>query len=102
LPEGAAVYRGFGTADGMDTPVGTGGGEPTAWRAHDGRLWFANAAGVAVVDPSRIETSAPARPVYVERLLADREPRDVPEPRRLDEAVANVQMLRGLQPICAS
>jgi ligand-binding sensor domain-containing protein len=64
-------YRAFGSADGMETPVGTGDGQPTAFRGRDGRLWFSSATGLAVVDPRRVEVSTMPPPVYVERLVAD-------------------------------
>jgi ligand-binding sensor domain-containing protein len=76
-----SIYRSFGTADGMDTPVGTGGGQPTAARSPDGRLWFATATGVAMVDPANLEVDTTLPPVYVERLLADRRPMDLRDPR---------------------
>jgi ligand-binding sensor domain-containing protein len=81
--QGLSRYRAFGSADGMETPVGTGDGQPTAFRGRDGRLWFANAAGLAVVDPARIEVSTVPPPVYVERMVADGVPVDLLGPRRL-------------------
>ena len=68
-----SIYRSFGTADGMDSPVGTGGGQPTASRSPDGRLWFATATGVAMVEPATLELDAALPPVYVERIVADRQ-----------------------------
>jgi ligand-binding sensor domain-containing protein len=69
----AGLYHSFGTADGMETPVGVGDGEPTAFRGRDGRLYFTTAGGLAVVDPSKIQLNAPPPRVYVERLRADHE-----------------------------
>jgi ligand-binding sensor domain-containing protein len=68
---GEAIYRSFGIAEGMDTPVGTGGGQPSAWRARDGRLWFTSATGLTVIDPSRLDEAEYQAPIYVERLLVD-------------------------------
>ena len=69
-----SVYRSYGTADGMDTPVGVGGGQPSAWRGRDGRLWFTTATGVAVVDPRRISMDTFVPPVQVTEIRADRRP----------------------------
>ena len=86
------LYRSFGTGDGMETPVCVGDGQPTTFRGRDGRLYFATAGGVAVVDPSRIETvSSPPR-VYVERLVADQQAVDLGGARRLAAGTRNVQL----------
>ena len=42
-----------------------------AFRASDGRIWFATAKGAAVVDPARVSTDAPAPPVLIETLTVD-------------------------------
>ena len=89
---GRAVYRAFGTADGMDSPVGTGAGQPTAWRSRDGRLWFATATGVAVVDPARVETPTSKTPIYIERLAADRHVVDLGGARRLPAGTREVEL----------
>jgi signal transduction histidine kinase/ligand-binding sensor domain-containing protein len=42
----------FGTDDGMDAPETNGGRtHPGAWKARDGRIWFAMSRGAAVIDP---------------------------------------------------
>jgi len=87
-----SIYRSFGTADGMDSPVGTGGGQPTAARSPDGRLWFATAAGVAMVDPANLETDASLPPVYVDQLMADRHPIDLKSDRRLAAGTRDVAL----------
>jgi ligand-binding sensor domain-containing protein len=89
--QGPTIFRSFGTADGMDTPVGTGGGVPSAWRSRDGRLWFSTATGVAVVDPSRIESDTFRAPVYIEALVADRQPVDLKKPARLQPGTRDVE-----------
>jgi ligand-binding sensor domain-containing protein len=88
----SSMYRAFGAADGMETPVGTGGGEPTAFRGRDGRMWFATASGVAVVDPSRIDRTTPQRPVYIDHLLADRQPVDLKGTRRLPAGTRDLEL----------
>jgi diguanylate cyclase (GGDEF)-like protein len=42
----------FGRNDGMPTAQCNGATQPSAWRARDGRLWFATARGLAEVDPA--------------------------------------------------
>jgi len=84
--------RVFGTADGMDSSVGTGGGVPTAFRTRDGRLAFATATGVAVVDPARIEIDAYVPPVYVERLVADHKPMEIRGVPRLAPGTRDVEL----------
>ncbi len=63
--------RVFGTADGMKSAECVGGPSPSAFRARDGRLWFATIEGAAVIDPARIPQNGLPPPVFVERLLAD-------------------------------
>ena len=43
----------LGVSDGMRSPECNGGGQPSAWKASDGRLWFATIDGVVVLDPRR-------------------------------------------------
>lgn len=54
----------FGRSDGMASDQCNGASAPAAWRAHDGRLWFATAGGLSVVDPRALGPLAP-RPVPV-------------------------------------
>lgn len=60
-----------GTADGLRDPECNGGVQPAGLRGRDGRLWFATASGVAVVDPLRVGDGRPAPPVAVESVQAD-------------------------------
>ncbi|MEP6907913.1 MAG: two-component regulator propeller domain-containing protein, partial [Pseudoxanthomonas sp.] len=64
----------FGTEDGMRTIETVGGSQPSAWRAHDGRLWFPTIRGVVVVDPARLQFSARAPAATVEQMLVDEAP----------------------------
>src|SRR5207253_1641845 len=59
----------YGTADGMITREGSGGGHPAALRSHDGRLWFATIQGAAVIDPEAIRTNRQPPPVVIEQIL---------------------------------
>jgi signal transduction histidine kinase/ligand-binding sensor domain-containing protein len=44
---------------------------PTATKAADGRLWFATADGVAVIDPRRLPMNAVPPPVVIQSVTAD-------------------------------
>jgi len=78
----------------MDTPVGAGGGAPTAWRGADGTLYFTTVLGIAIVDPTSIEEETYRAPIYVEGLLADR--RSIPvapnEPPHLTPGTRDVEV----------
>lgn len=73
----------FGEADGMKSSETNAGSQPSAWRAHDGRLWFATIRGVVVVDPTRLSLSHRQRTAQVEQLLADEVNIDLTAPARL-------------------
>jgi signal transduction histidine kinase/streptogramin lyase len=60
----------FDTSDGLRTTETLFGNSP-GFRGADGRLWFATARGVSVVDPARIVTDTPAPEVRIERLTVD-------------------------------
>jgi signal transduction histidine kinase/ligand-binding sensor domain-containing protein len=61
----------FDTSDGLRTTEILLSTHP-GFRAQDGRLWFATAKGVAVVDPARVSVDTPAPAVVIERLAVDR------------------------------
>lgn len=61
----------FGKADGMKSISLSGGTQPNAWRAHDGRLWFPTERGVVVVDPARLKPDDQAPKSRVEQMIAD-------------------------------
>jgi signal transduction histidine kinase/ligand-binding sensor domain-containing protein len=62
----------FDSSDGLRTTEALLSNSP-GFRAADGRLWFATAKGVAVIDPRRISTDEPAPPARVEKLTVDGE-----------------------------
>jgi diguanylate cyclase (GGDEF)-like protein len=61
----------LGRADGMKEPECIGGIQPAAFRAPDGRLWFATIRGAVVVDPSRLTFNPRPPPVVLEEVVAD-------------------------------
>jgi ligand-binding sensor domain-containing protein/signal transduction histidine kinase len=55
------------------TPPGFGtGDQPSCLKGSDGKLWFATAAGIVVIDPAGIKSDSEPPPVYVEELRADK------------------------------
>jgi ligand-binding sensor domain-containing protein len=64
----------LGTADGMRERECNGGVQPAAWRASDGRLWFATIRGVVVVDPARVRANPTPPPARIEELAVDGHP----------------------------
>jgi hypothetical protein len=55
----------------MTTSVCTADGDPAAWKGHDGLLYFTTAAGLAVMDPSRVDKVAIPPRVHIQRMIAD-------------------------------
>ena len=62
----------YDEADGLRTREFNGGVSPAGWRAADGTLWFAGAAG-AVAVPPRVSANAAAPPVALTAVRADGE-----------------------------
>jgi signal transduction histidine kinase/ligand-binding sensor domain-containing protein len=69
-----SVGRVFGRDDGLPTVGCATTSQPTAWRGHDGRLWFATANGVTSVQPKDAETRPRPPLVVLEDLLVDGQP----------------------------
>ena len=82
----------YGTRDGMRTAECNGGFTPSAWRASDGRLWFAMGKGVSVVDPARLHEDGLPPPVRVEAVLVDGRAADVGQPVRVDAGSRNLEI----------
>jgi hypothetical protein len=61
----------FTTADGMRTDECFSGWQPSAWKAHDGRLWFATVKGAVMIDPKTFKRNEAPPPVYIEQFIAD-------------------------------
>lgn len=62
----------LGRGDGMESAQFNGGYQPSAWRAHDGRLWFPSVRGLVVVDPTRQHAAnLVPPPVWIESVRAD-------------------------------
>jgi signal transduction histidine kinase/ligand-binding sensor domain-containing protein len=61
----------FGLSEGLPTLECSGGHQPSAWRAHDGQLWFATVKGAVAVTPDKIQFNSLAPPVVIEGLSVD-------------------------------
>ena len=56
--------------DGLETTEWLSTNDP-GFRSADGRLWFASARGVVLVDPARLSANEPAPRVHIQRLTVD-------------------------------
>jgi two-component system sensor histidine kinase/response regulator len=61
----------FGIDDGMATSDCEGDGLPAAWKARDGRLWFATSKGVSVIDPAHLRMHSTTYPAVIEQVVVD-------------------------------
>ncbi len=61
-------------AEGLANRVCSGSGQPVAARMSDGRLWFPDYEGVAVLDLHAITPKLPAPSIWVEAVLAEGKP----------------------------
>ncbi len=64
----------FGLADGMRSEGCSGGTQPGAIRASDGRFWVATTRGLAVLDPRKVERPPALLSVRIEGVRADGAP----------------------------
>ena len=61
----------YDEAAGLRTREFNGGVSPAGWKARDGTLWFAGAAGAVAVPPGPVRTNAAAPPVAILGVRAD-------------------------------
>jgi signal transduction histidine kinase len=61
----------FSTADGLISRETATNSHPSAWRANDGRLWFATPKGLESVDPAHFPVNLVPPPVAIERFAVD-------------------------------
>lgn len=61
----------YGKEDGMASIICCNVAKPAAWKARDGRLWFATTKGVVVADPNMKVNDNPP-PIAVEAIIADK------------------------------
>jgi len=58
-------------ADGLETKVCSGAGQPVAARSADGRLWFPNQRSLAVFDPRQAQRGGRMWPAVIEEVMID-------------------------------
>jgi len=68
----------YGRAEGLASPICSGGFQPGACQTLDGRIWFPTAKGLAIIDPAKVTTNAVAPPVVIEELLVDGQIQNLP------------------------
>jgi ligand-binding sensor domain-containing protein/signal transduction histidine kinase len=66
-----ARWLAFGPADGLRSRETATNSHPSAWRSHDGHLWFATPKGLVEVDPQHFPINSLPPAVAVERFAAD-------------------------------
>jgi signal transduction histidine kinase/ligand-binding sensor domain-containing protein len=81
----------FGETDGLAGECNSGG-QPMAFKARDGRLWFATQDGIAVVDPSAIPVNRTPPPVRIEECLLDRQPVSWRSTLKVNPGQANLEI----------
>jgi signal transduction histidine kinase/ligand-binding sensor domain-containing protein len=67
----------YGRLDGLPSLECSGSYQPACWRARDGRLWFATAAGVVAIQPDDATPNLRPPPVAIEEVLIDVKPQDL-------------------------
>jgi signal transduction histidine kinase/ligand-binding sensor domain-containing protein len=75
----AMTCQNFGTINGMRSAECNGGAQPSALKAHDGRLWFSTIEGAVIIDPLHIETNPLPPPVIIEKVLVNLQPLNLAE-----------------------
>ena len=81
----------YGRADGMASRECNGGTQPVAWKTPDGKLWFATAKGVAMIDSNRARTAA-APPIVMHSVTADRQPLNPSGPITLGAGTKSLEL----------
>ena len=65
--------------------------QPSAWRARDGRLWFASDHGLVVVDPRRPHVNRQPPSVIIERALIDQREAQVGQDNQFSPGPGNME-----------
>lgn len=64
----------FDSNDGLPSNDCANSGQPSCWRDRLGRLWFATANGLAMIDPTRLGRNPKVPPLHIEQVAADGRP----------------------------
>jgi len=68
---GCSHWIEFSSADGLRSRETATNSHPSAWRSHDGHLWFATPKGLVEVDPAHFPVNSTPPPVALERFFVD-------------------------------
>jgi signal transduction histidine kinase/streptogramin lyase len=80
---GPLQVRTFNKDEGLTGISPVVGCEPSAWKAHDGRLWFATLAGVVALDPAAVPINRLPPPVFISEVYLDDQPLGAPAELRV-------------------
>ena len=61
----------YGKKEGLRNQEANGGFQPSAWKSHDGKLWFPTLGGVASIDPGYNFTNHVIPQVHIEKITID-------------------------------
>lgn len=89
---GRVHARVFEQAAGLRISETVFGSMPAAWKARDGRLWFATIGGAAVVDPVHVPAAPIPPPVVIERVAANSKPVTMSDGIRLGPSPMNLEV----------
>lgn len=64
----------YGKDEGLQSVECLGGYQPAAWRAADGKIWFATSKGAVVVDPAALPVNPVPPPLVLEKIQLDDAP----------------------------
>ncbi len=92
---GNSMCRVFGRDDGLPTLGCATASQPTSWRGHDGRLWFATGNGVTSVQPQDADLKQRAPLVLLEDVLVDGQMAPLPSGSRTFPATSQVTLRPG-------
>ncbi|HKI45679.1 MAG TPA: two-component regulator propeller domain-containing protein [Balneolales bacterium] len=69
---GAVHPRLYDTYDGLKSTECNGSNQPAGWQSDDGSIWFPTVYGAAQINPADIGNISAKSPIYVDRVIADR------------------------------
>ncbi|HWA94383.1 MAG TPA: two-component regulator propeller domain-containing protein [Terracidiphilus sp.] len=81
----------FGPADGLRSRETATNSHPSAWRSHDGLLWFATPKGLVEIDPAHFPVNDVVPPVALESFTVDDVPRPVNVPSEIQAGHVHFQ-----------
>ena len=77
--------RVFTKTDGMSSTVCISSAKPAAWKASDGKLWFATTKGLCVTDPTlKVARNEAIPPVFIRHIIGDKKELPLNESLRIE------------------